>query len=77
MEVLSVKGGVGHPVGLRLCGWHGGVGRFPGRHEVGAGLIDQVMVRLICEGWLPQDPCSSPGSHPKNGRGLAGWPGCP
>jgi hypothetical protein len=56
----------------------GGGGRFPGRHELSAGMCDQVMVRLICEGWLPQDPCSSPGSQSKIGRHPAGeTAGCP
>jgi hypothetical protein len=53
-------------------------GRFPGRHELECRLVDQVVVRLICEGWLPQDPCSSPGSQSKSGRHPQGEPaGCP
>jgi hypothetical protein len=33
-------------------------------------LIDSL-VRLICEGWLPQDPYSSPGLHSGVGRDPA------
>ena len=57
---------------LRVTGVsRGGVGRawprrrLPGRHELKVRRDRPILVRLICEGWIPQDPCSSPGSHPK------------
>jgi hypothetical protein len=28
-------------------------------------------VAMLCDGWLPQDPCSSPGPHPRIGRAPA------
>ena len=41
-------------------------GRFPGRHELKCRLVRPCLVRLICEDWLPQDPCSSPGLHSRS-----------
>src|SRR5207245_10340923 len=35
------------------------------------------LVRLIYEGWLPQDPCSSPGSQSRSGRHPVVKPGLP
>lgn len=55
--------GVRWDVGMRVCG-----GGSRGATSWGAGLVDQVVVGLICEGWLPQNPCSSPGSQSRTGR---------
>jgi putative PIN family toxin of toxin-antitoxin system len=41
-------------------------------------VLEAVVVGLICEGWLPQDLCSSPGSQSKIGRHPLGeTAGCP
>jgi len=56
---------------------HGWRGRFPGRHELKGRRVRPCLVRLICEGWLPQDPCSSPGSHPRIGRRSTAVVGLP
>ena len=61
-------GGAGLGVGWR--------GRFPGRARAEGPACSTCLVRLICEGWLPQDPCSSPGSQSRSGRGPAVL-GCP
>src|SRR5215217_6135051 len=52
-------------------------GAVPGAARAEGPACATDLVRLICEGWLPREPCSSPGSHPKIGRRPARWPGCP
>ena len=67
----SVKRQEGIGGGSRWLGWVCGRWRFPGRARAEGPACSTDLVRLICEGWLPQDPCSSPGSHPKIGRRVA------
>ena len=74
-RLSSGSGGMFRGVGsVGRASWRG---RFPGRHELKVRRVRPSLVRLICEGWLPQDPCSSPGSHPKIGRGPACLAGLP
>ena len=61
-------------VGVVGCG--GGVAwAVPGAARAEGPACSTVLVRLICEDWLPQGPCSSLGSQSRSGRGpaLFGW----
>jgi hypothetical protein len=55
----------------RVCGGgcrHEGRGAVLGAPRAECRRDRPGLVRLICEGWLPQDPCLSPGSQSRSGR---------
>lgn len=68
MDWVLSRGVVDRP-GVRWgVGMRGAGGGSRGATSLSAGLVDRCLVRLICEGWLPQDPCSSPGLQSRSGR---------
>ncbi len=68
MEGRLSRGSVDRPAGAAVGGRHEVAGAVPGAPRAECRLDRPGLVRLICEGWLPQDPCSSPGPQSRSGR---------
>jgi hypothetical protein len=64
--VCQAAGSIGRSAVGRRSGFLGR-GRFPGRHELKVRRDRPILVRLICEGWLPQE--SVPEGGIDSGRG--------